>query len=166
MNKSKVYKFLCFTAGSGFGVGYFPFASGTAGSAATLPVGFMIAYFCGTYGLLLVAFLTFLIGLMASSEILKYTAHDPSLIIIDEVVGQLITLSFVGNLLYGNLHAWGIYLIGFFLFRFFDVLKPQPAHWADQKLLNAYGVMLDDVFAGIYAGICLLMTCYFGGFFL
>lgn len=163
MNSSKVYRFLCYTAGSGFGVGYFPFASGTAGSAATLPVAFGLAYYFGTLGLILTAVLTFLIGVLASSEILKYTKHDPSLIIIDEVVGQLITLAFAGSILYKNLNTFGVYLAAFFLFRLFDVLKPQPAKWADQKVLNAWGVMLDDVFAGIYAGLVLYAACRFLG---
>ena len=158
---NKIYRFLCYTAGSGFGVGYFPFASGTAGSAATLPVAFGIAYFYGTWGLLLTAVVTFFIGVVASKEILKYTKHDPSLIIIDEVVGQLVTLAFVGSCLVENLNAWWAYIAGFFLFRLFDIVKPQPAKWADQKLLNAWGVMLDDVFAGIYAGLCLLLINFY-----
>lgn len=157
----KIYKFLCFTAGSGFGIGYFPFASGTAGSFATLPVAFGIAYFFGTFGLLAIALLTFIIGIVASKEILKYTKHDPSLIIIDEVVGQLITLAFIGPMLIQNLNTWPAYFIGFLLFRIFDVLKPWPANWADKKVLNAWGVMLDDVFAGLYAGLCLYaMNCF------
>ena len=151
------YKFWCYTAGSGFGVGYFPFASGTAGSFATLPFAFAAAYYFGFWGIVLLAAVTFFIGVIASKEILKYTKHDPSIIIIDEVVGQLLTFSLVANQLIGNLHAWWAYIIGFFLFRLFDIIKPQPAKWADEKVLNAWGVMLDDVFAGIYAALCLFI---------
>lgn len=155
--KDKLYKFLCYTACSGFGVGYFPFASGTAGSFATLPFAFFAAFLFGTTGILVLAAITFIIGVIASKEVLKYTEHDPSIIIIDEVVGQLLAFVFVANMLYRNLNAWWTYVIGFFLFRLFDITKPEPAKWADTKLLNTWGVMLDDVFAGLYAGIFLYL---------
>ena len=161
--KGKLYRFFCYTMCSWFGAGYFPFASGTAGSFATLPFAFLAAFFFGTTGIFVLTLITFIIGVIASKEVLKYTEHDPSIIVIDEVVGQLITFLFSANLLYGNLHTLGAYLIGFFLFRLFDILKPEPAKWADTKLLNAWGVMLDDVFAGIYAGIFLyLINIYIG----
>ena len=153
----KLYRFFCYTMCSWFGAGYFPFASGTAGSFATLPFAFLVAFFFGTMGIFVLTLVTFIIGIIASKEVLKYTEHDPSIIVIDEVVGQLITFLFVANLLYANLDAWWVYIIGFFLFRLFDILKPEPAKWADTKLLNAWGVMLDDVFAGIYAGIFLYL---------
>lgn len=153
----KVYKFLCYTAGSGFGVGYFPFASGTAGSFATLPFAFATAYFFGFWGIVVLSAIVFAIGVIACKEVLKYTKHDPSIIIIDEVVGQLLTFALVANGLVGNLNAWWAYVVGFFLFRIFDIIKPQPAKWADTKVMNAWGVMLDDVFAGIYAAVCLYL---------
>ena len=159
-----MYKFLCYTAVSGFGVGYFPFASGTAGSFATLPFAFAAAYFYGVWGILALALFSFIIGVIASKEVLKYTKHDPSIIIIDEVAGQLLSFAFVANMLVENLHAWSVYLFGFLLFRLFDIWKPQPAKWADTKVLNAWGVMLDDVFAGIYAGIVLYLLATYTGF--
>ena len=154
----RTYRFLCYIASSGFSVGYFPIASGTAGSFATLPFAFFGAYFFGFWGILLLSIFTMIIGVVASKEVLKYTEHDPSIIIIDEVVGQLITFLFIASALQNNLRAWPAYIIGFFLFRLFDILKPQPAKWADTKLLNAWGVMLDDVFAGLYAGIVLYLV--------
>ena len=150
-----MHKKLCYVAASGFGVGYFPVASGTAGSFATLPFAFAAAFYFGFWGILVLAAVTFLFGIISAKEVLKYTKHDPSLIVIDEVVGQLLTFIFVADKLVGNLNAWGCYIIGFFLFRFFDIIKPQPAGWADKKLLNAWGVMLDDVFAGLYAAVCI-----------
>jgi len=159
----KIYRVLCYIAASGFGVGYSPFASGTAGSLATLPFAFAAAYFFGLWGVVWLTVFCMIIGVISSKEVLKYTEHDPSIIIIDEVVGQLLTFLFVASALQNNLSAWKVYIIGFFLFRFFDILKPQPAKWADTKLLNAWGVMLDDVFAGIYAGIVLyLINIYVG----
>lgn len=149
----RIYRFLCYVACTGFGVGYFPIASGTAGSLATLPFAFAIAYFFGLTGILISAIAVFFIGVLASKEVLKYTEHDPSIIIIDEVAGQLCSFLFVAHLLEKNLNAWFVYLAGFLLFRLFDILKPQPAKWADTKWLNAWGVMMDDVFAGLYVAI-------------
>lgn len=154
-------KKLSFVVASSFGVGYCPFASGTAGSLATLPLVFAVAYFYGVWGILAAAVVAFFAGVAASREVLKYTKHDPSLIVIDEVVGQLLAFALVADKLVANTQAWAVYVIGFALFRLFDIWKPQPARWADQKVLNAWGVMLDDVFAGIYAALCLYGICYY-----
>lgn len=154
-------KKLSFIVASSFGVGYCPFASGTAGSLATLPLAFAVAYFYGVWGILAAAVVAFFAGVAASREVLKYTKHDPSLIVIDEVVGQLLAFALVADKLVANTQAWAVYVIGFALFRLFDIWKPQPARWADQKVLNAWGVMLDDVFAGIYAALCLYGICYY-----
>ena len=154
-------KKLSFVVASSFGVGYCPFASGTAGSLATLPLAFAVAYFYGVWGILVAAVVAFFAGVAVSREVLKYTKHDPSLIVIDEVVGQLLAFALVADKLVANTQAWAVYVIGFALFRLFDIWKPQPARWADQKVLNAWGVMLDDVFAGIYAALCLYGICYY-----
>ena len=154
-------KKLSFVVASSFGVGYCPFASGTAGSLVTLPLAFAVAYFYGVWGILVAAVVAFFAGVAASREVLKYTKHDPSLIVIDEVVGQLLAFALVADKLVANTQAWAVYVIGFALFRLFDIWKPQPARWADQKVLNAWGVMLDDVFAGIYAALCLYGICYY-----
>ena len=139
------------------GVGYFPFASGTAGSLATIPLAFVLAYYWGFYGIIAGTIIVFFTGTLASKEVLKYTKHDPSIIVIDETAGQLLSFAFVANYLQSNSysHVIWIYALGFGLFRLFDITKPQPARWADKKILNAWGVMLDDIFAGVYAAICL-----------
>ncbi len=151
----KAYKILCYTLCSWFGVGFCPFASGTAGSAATLPLAFVMAYFFGFGGILAATVISFFVGVVASKEVLKYTKHDPSLIVIDETAGQLLSFALVADALVGNLHAWWTYLLGFALFRLFDITKPQPAKYFDSKVLNAWGVMLDDIAAGVYAAILL-----------
>lgn len=156
-----MYKKLCYILASCFGVGYSPFAPGTAGSLVTLPLAFVMAYYLGTWGLIGASALIFFVGVMVSKEVLNYTTHDPSLIVIDEVVGQLLAFSLIGAQLKGNSHAWGAYLIGFLLFRLFDIWKPQPVRWADRKILSAWGVMLDDVFAGMYAAVVLFIINLF-----
>jgi len=143
-----------------FGVGYCPVASGTAGSLATLPFAFVLTFYCGGWPAMLAFFvLVYVLGTLASKEVLKYTSHDPSIIVIDEVAGQLIPLIFVSisisdaddPFLYPE--GWWLYCAvpTFILFRIFDILKPFPASYFDKKVLNAHGVMLDDIAAGIYA---------------
>ena len=131
-----------------FGLGYAPKASGTVGSLGTLPAAFAAAYFFGTAGILTAAATAFFIGVWATHEIISHQEEkDPSLVVIDEFAGQL---------LYHNTDAWLVYLIGFGLFRLFDIVKLGPVKWADSRLKNAWGVMLDDIFAGIIAGAFLI----------
>ncbi len=140
-----------------FGVGFFPFASGTAGSLMTLPLVMLAGYYGGTAGILTAAVLAFGIGVWATNEVLKTSENkDPSLVVIDETAGQLMTFVLVGDLLYQSFDKWYLYIIGFVAFRFFDIIKMGPVRWADSKLHNAWGVMLDDVFAGIFAAVLLL----------
>lgn len=148
---------IAYILASYFGFGFSPFASGTVGSLMTLPLVFGCTYYWGIKGIVILAFIAFIIGILASKEVLKYTKHDPSLIVIDEVVGQSLSFILLADKLQGSLHAWAVYFVGFAFFRLFDIWKPQPARWADRKLLNAWGVMLDDVFAGLYAALCLFM---------
>lgn len=80
------------------------------------------------------------------------------MVVIDEVAGQSLTFTLVGNYLQGNWNFWYAYLIGFALFRLFDIVKMGPVKWADSKLKNAWGVMLDDMFAGCFAAVVLLVV--------
>ncbi len=158
-----MYKKLSYFIATMFGVGYCPFASGTAGSFVTIPFAFVIAYFFGAYGIWAAAVIVFFVGTYAVKEVLKYTKHDPSIVVVDEMAGQLFSFALVADQLAGtfNWRAGLIYLFGFALFRLFDITKPQPAKWADSKVLNAWGVMLDDIFAGAYASIVLYVICIY-----
>ena len=143
-----------------FGSGLSPKAPGTAGSFATLPLAFVMAYFFGREGILCAALVSFFIGVWAIHQITKDSEEkDPSKVVIDETAGQLMSFVLVAPYLQGtiNLKILFVYLIGFGLFRFFDIVKRGPVKWADTKLKNAWGVMLDDVFAGIFAAIVLLV---------
>ena len=144
-----------FTLGTWFGSGKAPVASGTFGSLAALPFGAVIMYYGGWPALLAASIITYFVGVWAADIIMQQTkTQDPGLIVIDEVVGQWLALLSMPI----NLPA---YLIAFLFFRFFDILKPWPVSWADTKLHNASGVMLDDVFAGIYAFICSHLLWFF-----
>jgi phosphatidylglycerophosphatase A len=106
-----------------------------------------------------IAIAIFALGVPAADVVIKQTGDDdPSRVVIDETVGQLLTFTLVCYFFPQSLNgieSWWLYLLGFALFRFFDILKMGPVKYADSKIKNAYGVMLDDVFAGIFASIVL-----------
>lgn len=145
-----------------FGFGRSKKAPGTVGSLATLPLAFALAYYFGLWGIITGVLISFIIGIITVTEVLKTTPHDPGFVVIDEVAGQLLTFAPVAAFLQNNPRAWLTYLVGFILFRIFDIFKPQPVRWADRKILNAWGVMLDDIIAGVYAMLILYILQTFG----
>ena len=129
--------------------GYFPFAPGTVGSAAGL-LFYLLVWWTGSplveIGMIVVLFAA---GVWAGTTAERYFGGvDPGPIVVDEVVGMLITLAFIPGL--GLTGA----LAGFVLFRIFDVIKPFPAGRLEQ-LHGGLGVMADDAMAGVYANLCL-----------
>ncbi|MHB8173341.1 MAG: phosphatidylglycerophosphatase A family protein [Nitrospirota bacterium] len=139
---------------SGLGAGYFPFAPGTAGSAAGVLVAFLFIIFSGLNifsGLIyaLLTILVFAVGVWSAgrAEVI-YGEKDCGKIVIDEIAGILVTLYLIP-------YDWRWLLAGFILFRLFDITKPFPARRIDQRVKGGWGVMLDDVAAGIYANIAL-----------
>ena len=147
--EGSVYKYFILTFATGFGSGYFPFASGTAGTLfAGIPVFLLFSLLStGWYvGATVIVMITGVFFCEAADRVLG--EKDSSKIVIDEVAGFLVTMAFVPVNFY-------TVAAGFFLFRFFDVVKYFPAKWAEDRLPGGAGVLFDDVFAGIYANICL-----------
>ena len=154
-----MYKKLCFFLASVCYVGYIPLASGTFGSLAALPACFYLLQRNSLYDLCVAVVLVSVIGWLATHQVVKYTKPDPSLVVIDEVAGQLTT--FTIPLWWGVANAdWHFILAGFILFRFFDIVKIWPASFFDKKVQNAFGVMMDDIVAGLYAAISLTILAY------
>lgn len=136
------------TIASGLGLGYSPIAPGTAGSLLGLPLAYLFAGM-GAVWYAALTLLVFVVGVWAAgrAEVI-YGQKDCGRIVIDEVAGMLITMFM--------LPVSPAYLLaGFLVFRFFDIVKPFPARRIDQRMGGGLGVMLDDVFAAIYANICL-----------
>lgn len=139
------------------GVGLMRPAPGTWGSLAALPVAYAILSLGGFWLLLILTGLAFALGWYATQEVTRGQAdHDPSHIVIDEVVGQWITLFPVG---YGAMmmnvdlyRLWPGWVAAFVLFRLFDIWKPWLVGKADARG-DALGVMLDDVVAGVFAAL-------------
>jgi len=133
-----------------FGAGLLPWAPGTWGSLAALPFGWLLFWLSGPFGLLAATVVVFVVGLWAAHGYEQALAvKDPGVIVIDEVAGQWLTLLAAG-LAAGSLKPVGV-LLAFLLFRVFDVVKPWPVGWADRHLKGAFGIMADDIIAGIYA---------------
>lgn len=136
------------------GSGFSPFASGTAGTLAAIPFYLVLARLpLPVYAATLVPFF-FLASWVAGRAEEIFGEKDSGKIVIDEVMGYLITMA-------GVPLSWQAVVAGFFLFRFFDIVKIEPARWCDQRLKNGYGVVLDDVVAGIYAAIALRLLLRF-----
>ena len=138
-----------------FGIGYIPIASGTFGSMAGIILGYIIYLIEFNLFYILIPIL-FILGIISSNIYEKQTnIKDSSIIVIDEVVGQLISMMFF-------MHNNFLVILSFFIFRFFDILKPWPASYIDNKIKGGMGVMLDDVIAGIYT----IFTIYINQLFL
>ena len=136
------------------GSGYSPIASGTVGTLAAIPFYIWLARLpLSLYLLTLTAFFFLACWVSGKAEIL-FREKDSGKIVIDEVVGYLVTMAAFP-------FDWRFVVAGFFLFRFFDILKPPPANWFDRQLKNGYGVVLDDVAAGVYAWLCLFVLARF-----
>ena len=143
-------------AATWFGFGLIGIASGTWGSLAALPFAAAIAWYLGPWALVPAAAVAFAVGVWASNHIGRSGEKDSSAIVIDEVAGQWLTLAVVAV-------DWRYYLVGFLLFRLADIAKPWPASWADRKVPGGLGVMLDDIFAGLYAALALwLLSLWLG----
>ena len=128
--------------------GYFPIAPGTVGSAAGLLVYLLVWWAESTVVEVALIVVLFAAGTWAGTTAERYFGGiDPGPIVLDEVVGMLITLAFIPVGLSGA-------IAGFFLFRVFDVLKPFPARRLE-SLHGGLGVMADDAMAAIYANLTL-----------
>lgn len=157
-----MYKKLCFFIASVLGVGYIPKASGTFGSLVALPVFCYLFRDASLDALYITLAMVCIVGWIATSKVLKYTKPDPSLVVIDEVAGQLTTFTLPWYFGVAQLN-WQFIIVGFALFRFFDIVKIWPANFFDKKIHNATGVMADDIVAGIYAAAVLTLLFHLFG---
>ena len=151
---SNMLNFLSKTAGTFFGVGYFPVAPGTAATAVGIGLAYLLKDNFGFYiGATLVLFL---VGIIAADLIeKKLNTKDPGIIVIDEVVGIMISLAALP-------FSWPVAICGFFLFRAFDMFKIYPINKLEQ-LPGGFGVMLDDCLAGVYTNIILIIALKWSG---
>jgi phosphatidylglycerophosphatase A len=139
---------LAVAIGTGCGAGFSPFAPGTVGSLVGVALYLPLAA-AGLPAVGVGVVLLFAAGVWAAGVCgERYGAHDHGRIVVDEIVGQFIALA-------GFPAQPGWLLAGFLLFRLFDIWKPYPAGLIDSRWRTPFGVMADDVVAGVYANVAL-----------
>jgi phosphatidylglycerophosphatase A len=139
-------------AGSAFGLGYAPIAPGTVASAAAAIIYFFIPALHNPLVLMPVILATTALGVWAGGMMEEEYGEDPSQAVIDEVAGQWLALAFLPA-------TPLVVLLAFVLFRLFDILKPGPVDSA-QRLPGGWGIMSDDVLAGIFANVTLRVVMF------
>ncbi|RTE67266.1 phosphatidylglycerophosphatase A [Amphritea opalescens] len=139
----------------GLGSGASPWAPGTAGTIAAIPL-FLLIQPLSLFWYAVVLLVTFVVGIYLCGKTSEdMGVHDHGGIVWDEFVGYWITM-------FAAPAGWQWMLVGFVLFRIFDILKPWPISWADKKVAGGLGIMLDDVLAGLVAlGLLQLLTLFF-----
>jgi phosphatidylglycerophosphatase A len=137
----------------GFGAGLSPKAPGTAGTLVAVP----LIMFIGSFGFLVHAIVAGLVCVsgvyICGASASKLRVHDHPGIVWDEFAGFAIAMLAVPL-------TWYWLIVGFALFRFFDIVKPWPIREADHSLHGGLGIMLDDIIAGIFAGLVLYALNY------
>lgn len=131
-----------------FGIGYFPKSPGTAGTLATIPLVLLLSW---AGPLVYMSFVILLLPLaILAAQIYQEDngGHDRQEIVIDEVIGFLIGMTWLPM-------TWNSILMGFLLFRVLDIFKPFPIGYLDKKVPGGLGVVIDDVVAGIITSLIL-----------
>jgi len=156
----KTFNYLFVTC---FGIGSFRFAPGTITSFVTTIFLFSLFHVIklSNFTILIVLLLIFTYSFYAVSEYIKYNKDkDPKEVVIDEFIGQSIPI-YLYEMAHGTIknsqEAVLFYLYIFILFRYFDIKKPFPVSFFDKKFKNCFGVIFDDVVAGLYVVVTLII---------
>lgn len=138
------------------GAGYAPRAPGTCGTAVAVPLAWALSSLSmWQFGLVAVA--VTLLGVACAERAGRaWGTEDDQRIVIDEVAGYLITVLPVDR------GSWAPLAVGFVVFRLLDITKPPPIRWLDEHLPGGWGVMLDDVAAGVLGAAAMLLLDHFG----
>lgn len=140
-----------------FGVGLIRPAPGTWGSLAALLLAWPVMAFADVWWLAAAAVAVTGLGIWAAGRHEATMGHpDPGRVVIDEVAGMWITLL-------PAMPNWHHFVVGFIAFRIIDIVKPWPASWCDRRLKGGFGIMADDVMAGIYGALCVAGWRYLWG---
>lgn len=143
--------------GVGFGSGLAPKAPGTFGSAFALlfvPIWLSLGFNLSLIAMIIMS----LVGIYICGQTAKViNVHDDGRIVWDEFAGQSITFL---PLIYLQQMNWMWVIVGFILFRIFDVWKPWPIRVIDRQVHGGFGIMLDDIIAGVWAALCTLIIIH------
>ena len=147
---NKYLKRVAWFISTGAGVGLSPVAPGTFGTAAALLIYYVLPVPSASPIFLSIILLGLIIGIWATGILSTDNDPDPGKVVWDEYVGLWITCFLLPK-------TWGWLICAFFLFRIFDILKPWPIRRVE-SLPKGWGIMLDDVLAGIYGSLCINIT--------
>jgi phosphatidylglycerophosphatase A len=145
-------KALEFIATGGF-LGKIPFAPGTCGALAGLPVAYLLSKLDPRYAIFLLILLILFSVFIAHLAESLFDQKDPGDIVIDEIAGMVVAL-------YGLPFSPFYVIFAFVGFRFFDILKPVPIRWIDKQVSGGFGIVLDDVVAGLFTNVILRSVFY------
>ena len=155
-----------------FGIGSFRFAPGTIASLVTTVFLYSLFHIVNLSNnlILIILLVVFIFSFYAVSEYIKYNKNkDPKEVVVDEFIGQSIPI-YIYEISHGtskdSSEAVLFYLYIFILFRFFDIKKPFPINFFDKKFKNSFGVIFDDVIAGFYVVLTLIIFMIFKSKFL
>jgi phosphatidylglycerophosphatase A len=140
-----------------FYCGYTPVGPGTAGSIAAIVIAWVVHYYTGLPGTAFGFFAALLVipGVWAADVVARQSGtEDPQIVVVDEVVGQWVTLAGATQL------NWKSWLIALALFRLFDIWKPPPIRRLE-KLPGGIGIVADDALAGVYGAVVLFAAGWF-----
>ena len=156
----KTFNYLFVTC---FGIGSFRFAPGTITSLITTIFLYSLFHVINLSSntILIILLIVFIYSFYAVSEYIKYNENkDPKEVVVDEFIGQSIPI-FLYEISHGtskdSQEAVLFYLYIFILFRYFDIKKPFPVSFFDKKFKNSFGVIIDDVVAGLYVVLTLII---------
>ena len=145
-----------------FGIGSFRFAPGTITSLMTTIFLYSLFHIINlsSNAILVILLIIFIFSFYAVSEYIKYNENkDPKEVVVDEFIGQSIPIylyEISHETLKNSQEAILFYLYIFILFRYFDIKKPFPISFFDKKFKNSFGVIIDDVIAGLYVVLTLI----------
>ncbi len=144
-------KKIAYIIATGFGSGYSPLIPGTAGSFIALLIFIIVPL--DNVSWLIICLFVFFTGVWAAQIVEREHGKDPGLVVIDEFVGQWISLLFLPRIFL-------VFIAAFIIFRILDILKPFPAN-DSQKLAHGWGIMIDDVIAGLYTNVIIQLFIFF-----
>ncbi len=153
----KPLDYLAIAIATGGGSGFSPFAPGTAGTVVAVPIYWAFWHWqLPAWEQLAIMVVLTLVGMACAERVGRrfFHASDAGQIVIDEVAGYLVTVALVP-------FSWKAAVLGFVLFRLFDITKPWPASYFDSKVHNGFGVTMDDLCAGVYGRIVLGLVLHF-----
>ena len=139
---------------TGFGSGLVPFAPGTAGTLVGILIYLALSRLSWTFYLVVVVTITLLACYVSREAERMFEEKDPPRVVIDEIIGFQWSMFLISPTV---LHVFA----GFILFRFFDILKVFPAGYFQRSLPGGWGIVMDDVVAGMYSNIALLLLIKF-----